>query len=974
MQFWRGLDELDGVAAPPVAAATTPLAFARRDFIKLMAAPLALAAGGCGRVPLEKIVPYRDGPAQDGYGKPVFYASAIARDGYGCGVLVETNMGRPTKIEGNPSHPASLGATDIFAQAAVLELWDPDRANTHARQGAIDTWSRFAGELQSRLRESHDGSGLRILTETVTSPTLHDQLRALLARYPGARWHQWQPVNRDNVHAGGVLAFGEAVEPRYRFADARVIVALDADIVGSMPGCVRYAREIADARRSERASQMSRIYAAEGSPSLTGALADHRLVVRTGDVAALAQRLADRLLAHGAGQAAAAPPDAASSWIDAVAADLAQHRGASVVVAGDRQPPAVHALVHAINHALGNDATTVMVAAPVAFAADSHFESLRTLAADIGAGRVAALLVLGGNPAYNAPRDFDFDAALRKLRWSAHVATYNDETSAACTWHVAAAHALESWGDIRAFDGSVTIQQPCIAPLYDGKSAHEVLSVLLDGNPQPGYGITRAYWQRAHGDGGDFEKFWQNALWQGIVDDGAAARAVARAAAPRAAASPMPVARRSDDVELLLAPDPTLGDGRHANNAWLQELPKPLTTLTWDNAALVSPAFAAWRGLDNEDVVELRIGDNAVRAPVWILPGHADNAVTLHLGFGRTRAGSVGNGVGVDAYRLFDSATRGLVASVGVTKVGGKHRLAAAQSHARMEGRDLARMIGKDDAARCESTGCAPAHANDPKASLYPAFPYDGYKWGMSIDQGSCIGCAACTIACQAENNIPVVGRDEVLLGREMHWIRVDRYYTGSRDAPRTLFQPVPCMQCEHAPCEVVCPVEASVHDAEGLNVQVYNRCVGTRFCSNNCPYKVRRFNWIAYTRSAPSLDAQRNPQVTVRMRGVMEKCSYCIQRIERARIDADRGNRRIADGDVVTACQAVCPTQAIVFGDLNDPRSQVVARKASPLDYTLLAELNTRPRTSYLPKVLNASAELADDEGAAGAEPRGRS
>ncbi len=966
LHFWRGLDELAGAAAPaPVDA--SPIALPRRDFLKLMSASLALATAGCGRAPPEKIVPYRDGPAQDGYGKPVFYATALARDGYGCGVLVETNMGRPTKIEGNPAHPASLGATDIFAQAAVLELWDPDRSTAVRHGDAIDAWPMFVSDLQARLRAAAQGRGLAILTETVTSPTLHDQLAAIRVRYPQAQWHQYQPVNRDNVHEGAVLASGSPAEPRYRYADARVVVALDADIVGTMPGAVRHARDIAGARRSERASQMSRLYVAEGSPSLTGALADRRCVARTGDIGALVERLAARLGASAAPADDALPAagDAAvQAWLDAAAADLAANRGRAIVVAGDRQPPAVHARVDAINRALGNIGTTIVRGEPVALAPHNHVASLRALVEAVARHEVTTLLILGGNPAYNAPRDLEFAAALRSVPWSAHLALYDDETSAACTWHVPAAHALEAWGDVRAFDGSVTIQQPCIAPLYDGKSAHELLSVLQDGNPQQGYAIVRAYWQRRHPSG--FESFWRDALWRGVVPPADATPAATAPVSPTPASTrPATPARNADDVELVLAPDPTLGDGRHANNAWLQELPKPLTTLTWDNAALVAPAFAARRALANGDIVELRVGSASVRVPAWVMPGHADNSVTLHLGSGRSRAGSVGNGVGVDAYPLFVSPTLGVVPNVVVTAVGARRNLAVAQAHSRMEGRDLARMITRDDAARCEAGACTPAHDAEPHTSMYPPFPYDGYKWGMSIDQGSCIGCAACTIACQAENNIPVVGREEVLRGREMHWIRVDRYYTGSAEAPRTLFQPVPCMQCEHAPCEEVCPVEASVHDAEGLNVQVYNRCVGTRFCSNNCPYKVRRFNWLSYTPSAPAPNAQRNPEVTVRMRGVMEKCSYCIQRIERARSDADRGNRRIADGEIVTACQAVCPTQAIVFGDLNDRASGVVARKASVLDYALLAELNTRPRTTYLPKVVNASAAELHRDGA---------
>ncbi len=508
---------------------------------------------------------------------------------------------------------------------------------------------------------------------------------------------------------------------------------------------------------------------------------------------------------------------------------------------------------------------------------------------------------------------------------------------------------METWGDVRAFDGTVTIQQPCIAPLYDGRSAHEVLSAVAGGIVRPAHDVVREFWQRAL-PRADFDAVWHDALRRGVMD--------AEAPSPRTPTArhgfPVPASPPGTGIELVFAADPTVGDGRHANNAWLQELPKPLTTLTWDNAALLSPALAERLQIANEDVIEIAVGGRSIKLPAWIVPGHADRSLTVYLGHGRSRAGTVGNGVGADVYALRTSTHFWMSDGVSVTRTGTRSALATTQQHHRMEGRDLVRLVTRDQVARCEESTCAPGHESDPRQSLYPAFTYDDYKWGMSVDLSSCIGCAACTIACQAENNIPVVGKKEVRRGRAMHWIRVDRYYAGGRDKPRTVFQPVPCMQCEHAPCEEVCPVEASVHDAEGLNVQVYNRCIGTRFCSNNCPYKVRRFNFLHYARDEPGLDAQRNPEVTVRMRGVMEKCTYCVQRIATARILADRENRRIADGEVVTACQAVCPTRAIVFGDLNDPASEVSKRKASPLDYALLAELNTRPRTTYLPRITN--------------------
>ncbi|TMH17767.1 MAG: 4Fe-4S dicluster domain-containing protein [Betaproteobacteria bacterium] len=692
---------------------------------------------------------------------------------------------------------------------------------------------------------------------------------------------------------------------------------------------------------------MNRLYVAEGTPSVTGAMADHKRSSRTSDIAELVDALAGRI---GGRLDSARTPAAADPWLDAVAADLLQHRSASIVVAGDRQPPWVHARIHAINEALGNVGKTVELGAPVAFDAGGDLASLHALASAMAAGKVDSLLIVGGNPVYDAPADLAFGDALARVAWKAHLSLYDDETSFRCNWHVPAAHVLETWGDVRAFDGTVTIQQPCIAPLYDGRSAHEVLSAVVDGLARPAHDVVREFWQRAL-PRADFDAVWHDALRRGVMD--------AEAPSPRTPTArhgfPVPASPPGTGIELVFAADPTVGDGRHANNAWLQELPKPLTTLTWDNAALLSPALAERLQIANEDVIEIAVGGRSIKLPAWIVPGHADRSLTVYLGHGRSRAGTVGNGVGADAYALRTSTQFWVSDGVSVTKTGTRYALATTQQHNRMEGRDLVRTVTRDQAASCEESACVPAHEGDPRQSLYPAFAYDDYKWGMSIDLSSCIGCAACTIACQAENNIPVVGKKEVRRGRAMHWIRVDRYYAGDRDRPRTVFQPVPCMQCEHAPCEEVCPVEASVHDAEGLNVQVYNRCIGTRFCSNNCPYKVRRFNFFHYARDEPGLAAQRNPEVTVRMRGVMEKCSYCVQRIATARILADRENRRIADSEVVTACQAVCPTRAIVFGDLNDPASEVNKRKASPFDYALLAELNTRPRTTYLPKITNA-------------------
>jgi MoCo/4Fe-4S cofactor protein with predicted Tat translocation signal len=961
-RMWRGLEEIgDAGAFGDYLAQQFPrfagqFASDRREFLKLMAASMTLAGlGACSREPLEKIVPYVNAPKDAASGDPRFFATAHCLGGFASGVLVESNMGRPTKVEGNPSHPASLGGTDIFAQASVLDLWDPDRSQVVTHLGEVSTWELFNSSLQKQMTmlAAKQGDGLRILTETVTSPTLAAQLRALLAKYPKAQWHQYEPLNRDNVYDGTRLAFGSAMDVQYRLDKAQAILSLDADFLGAGNARVRMARDFARGRgaqeRDERAATPNRLYNIASCPTLTSAAADHRLALRAGAIEDAARRFAKLL-----GVPAAAPDSVAGlpeDWLAACVRDLKAHRGSSLVIAGESQPPAVHALAHAMNAALGNAGVTVVYTEPVVADAANQTESLRSLARDLAAGQVDTLIVIGGNPAYCAPADFGFAAHLGQAMFSARLGLHEDETSAKCQWHLPATHYLEAWSDARAFDGSATLVQPLIAPLYQGKSAHEVLA-LVGAAPRSGYELVREQWRARLG--ADFEAGWNKALHDGVV--AGTAYPVTNHALRNGIFSQLPAATDVAGIELNFIPDPALWDGSFANNAWLQELPRPLTKLSWDNAILMAPAMAQRLSLVSGDMLELRKDDVAAEAPVWITPGHADGAISLSLGCGRSRAGRVGNGRGFNAYLMRTGASPWLLAGISLRKTGKTYELVTTQRHHGMDGRDLVRV--STVAAADNATEQPPVAEN----SLYPPFKYDGYAWGMAINLASCIGCNVCTIACQAENNIPVVGKAEVAKGREMHWIRVDRYYEGKPDTPLTHFQPVPCMQCENAPCEVVCPVEASVHDSEGLNVQVYNRCVGTRFCSNNCPYKVRRFNFFAYAdKDTETLKAQRNPEVTVRMRGVMEKCSYCIQRITNGRIEADKDNRRIRDGEVVAACQAACPTQAITFGDLNDPVSRVNAAKASPLNYALLGELNTRPRTTYLGKLTNPNPDIAE-------------
>lgn len=971
--YWRSLEELANTAEFqdflyrefPRQAAEWPNSLSRRHFLKLMGASLALAGlTACSSQPPEAIVPYVDAPEEFVPGKPLFYATAMTLGGYATGVLVESNLGRPTKIEGNPDHPASLGATDALTQASILTLYDPDRSQAVIRQGESSSWEAFLSELQAELEQQRasGGAGLRILTETVTSPTLAAQLQGLLAQFPSAQWHAYEPINRDNVYAGAQLAFGEAVETIYRFDQAGVILSLDADFLSTFPGSVRYARDFAGRRRAfveQEGSLPHRLYVVESTPTPTGAAADHRLPLPAKHVESFARAIAPALgitVTPGEGAGLANVPE---NWIQAVARDLQAQPGSSLVIAGDHQPPTVHALVHAINDALGNGGQTVVYTDPVAASPANQTESFRELTAAMATGQVDLLLILGGNPVFTAPADLNFAEALDQVRFRVHLSLYEDETSARCHWHVPESHYLETWGDARAYDGTVTLIQPLIQPLYASRTASAVLAALLGQADQSDHDRVRTYWEGQNSTE-TFEQFWHDALYRGVIAETAfPAKAVSLSAEFDQSTS----AASSDNLEIIFRPDPSIWDGRFANNGWLQELPKPLTKLTWDNAALMSPATATSLGLTSEELIELRYQGRAVAAPVWIMPGHAEDSITVYLGYGRTHAGRVGTGMGFNAYtlRTADAPWFGSGLTIGRTEE--RYALASTQIHQTIEGRDLVR-AGTVEQFRAEPDFAQKPDAHRLDISLYPKFEYNDNSWGMVVDLSACTGCNACVVACQAENNIPVVGKEQVLNGREMHWLRLDRYYEGEVDNPAVHHQPVLCMHCDNAPCEVVCPVGATLHDQEGLNVMVYNRCIGTRYCSNNCPYKVRRFNFLQFTDlDTESLKLQRNPEVTVRSRGVMEKCTYCVQRISAGRIAAKAENREIRDGEVVTACQAACPTQAIVFGNINDPNSQVARLKASPLNYGMLTELNTHPRTTYLAKLRNPNPELERGE-----------
>ena len=964
--YWRSLQELADSEAFEAAvqrefapgAEAPDNSMSRRRFLQLAAASLGLAGlTACVGQPAERIIPYVEEPEALVAGRPLFFATAHLLGGYATGVLAESHTGRPTKIEGNPDHPASLGASDVYAQASVLTLYDPDRSKTVLHEGRVSNWDDFEATLGAALAQQAErqGAGLRVLTTTVTSPTLVNQLQQLLARYPSARWHQYEPVNWDNAYEGARLAFGQPVQTVYNFNEADVILSLDADFLGTYPGRLRYTREFSIRRMVGGGDvTMNRLYTVAPTPTLTSSMAEHNWPLPPDQIEIFARAVARRLGVE-VGADGELPAEVAAA-LDPLAADLAANPGRSVVLAGIAQPPAVQALAHAINDVLGNVGQTVAYVEPVQAVVDDQPGSLRELVEAMAEGAVDILLIIGGNPAYTAPADVNFAGALENVGLSAHLSLYRDETSVRCNWHLPHTHYLETWGDARAYEGTTTIVQPVIEPLYENRSAHEVLAMLMGDDVRDAYEIVRRFWQ-SQAEVDEFDAFWRDALNVGVVPD-TEAQPVAVTLRPDFSVPGRADGELSgpDRLVAVFRPDPSVWDGRFSNNAWLQELPKPFNKLTWDNAALISPELAVRLDLNTEDVVRLRYGDHEVVAPVWVMPGQATNCVTVHLGYGRSEAGRIGTGAGFNAYRIRPADSPWFASGLEIEKTGERYQLATTQNHHTMANRDLVRAATL--AAFMENPDFA-RQVEGEVPSLYPESAYDGYAWGMSVNLNTCIGCQACVVACQAENNIPVVGKEGVVEGREMHWLRVDDYFSGDLDAPQVYHQPVPCMHCEKAPCEPVCPVTATSHSAEGLNEMTYNRCIGTRYCSNNCPYKVRRFNFFDYAVDDPAVNLVYNPNVTVRSRGVMEKCTYCVQRINRARSAAQMEGRSIRDGDVMTACQQACPALAIVFGDINDPDAAVAQLKAQPHNYGLLAELGTRPRTTYLAKLWNPNPDL---------------
>lgn len=904
---------------------------ARRQFLKLMGASFALAGlTGCEKSSFVAALPYVDQPESEVIGLPRYYATAVLLDGYAQPVIATTHSGRPTKLDGNPDHPVTRGRSDVFMQGAVLQLYDPDRAAAPSRHGEPVSWADVDSAVET-MREgwkANQGEGVRLLLGPTTSPTLLRQIDAILKQFPKARVHAHTATGLETKRQIMAEVYGQAIDLHYELANCDVVVGLDDDFLGPGPDQVRYALGWSQSRRRFSDRPGNRLFMAESVPSATGALANHRLIADARRMPVLAEALA-----HALGVADAAKLEVTESearWIARVVTACKEGAGRSLFVSGLSGGAATALWIARINQQLGNAGQTVKLTAPIAGPAGAG--TLAELVSDINAGHVSSLVVLGCNPAYTAPGELDLGKAIKRVHSSLHIGLQRDETGKACEWQLPLAHALESWSDARAVDGTATILQPVISPFHDVRTVHQTLAMLLgEVNPPPDAAV-RETWQEKFGDA--FDARWKQALHDGFVE-GAAPFVTASPAAD--GAPPPPSA--AGDLDIVFRPDPTIWDGQYANVGWLQELPKTLTTVTWSNVIAVSPALAKHLAAANGDHVEVAVGKHRISGPLWIMPGQADNTVALYLGYGRTRAGRVGDGLGYNAYQVRPDAEPWLTQG-SLRKLDTREDLPITQLHHRMEGFDFAREVSPDQVERTSTD----------QASLYAAWPPAKNAWGMVIDLDSCIGCNACVAACTAENNVPVVGPDQVRAGREMHWLRIARYYTGDIAEPRSFFEPVPCMHCEDAPCEMGCPVHATTHSPEGVNQMVYNRCIGTRTCSSYCPYKVRRFNFYDYRAPADSpTHAAHNPEVTVRSRGVMEKCTYCTQRIEAAHVAADREKRAIRDGEVVTACQQACPTKAIVFGDINDPNSEVARLKRNGRHYVLLEEQGTRPRTTYL-------------------------
>jgi molybdopterin-containing oxidoreductase family iron-sulfur binding subunit len=970
-QYWRSLDELadtkefrDWVSKEFPGGVDVISGASRRNVLKIMAASFGLAGLAACRRPVEHILPASRGIEDFIPGAAYYYTTVFQHANQAMGLVVETHEGRPTKIEGNEQHPYSLGAASVHAQASLLSLYDPDRAQKVMKDGNESGWDEFSKFVQSNFIPSlGKGEGLRFLSGTILSPSYRALKASVLKAYPQAKWFEYDPFFPENALEGANIAFGQPLTAHYAFDQARVVLSLDSDFLGVDSGTVLPIKLWTKNRHlSEGSPDLNRLYVVESRHSLTGMNADHRLRLRSTDIAGFASDLQAAIAGSGA------PGDATrAKWVAAVAKDLKANQGKSVVIAGPNQPPAVHALVFAINEALGNIGKTISFTKPVFDLENSGVAGLKSLVGDISGGQVRQLVILGGNPAFTAPYDLHLGEAIRKVPVSIFLGPDPNETWQLAKWALPEAHYLECWGDAVAPDGTAAVQQPMILPLYGGKSQPELVAALTGYQDKSGYDIVYNYWKKQLG--ADTPRIWEKALHDGILpgDKLPVEKASLDAAKVKAAVAALP-APPSSGLEVVFYPDSWMYDGSWANNGWLQELPEPVTKLVWDNAALMSYTTMKRLSLTDGQIVNLKRGSFIVEMPVLVQPGHADDSVTILLGYGREHCGRVGKGVGYNGFPLRTTGAYNIATDLTLDPTDRREEMVSTQTQDAMEGR---RPVVEGTLAEFTKNPKMVEELveNPAPMGLYPQMVWDqGYQWGMSIDLTACIGCHACTIACQAENNIPIVGKEQVKMGRHMHWIRVDRYYTGTIEDAEAVTQPIPCMQCENAPCENVCPVDATVHSPEGLNEQVYNRCVGTRYCLNNCPYKVRRFNFLNWHREITEVEKMAfNPDVTVRMRGVMEKCTYCIQRIQetkiRAKLEGHRQNKPpvpIKDGEIQTACQQTCPADAIVFGNVADPKTRVSQQKKNERNYLLLAELDTRPRTSYLAKIRNTNPELA--------------
>jgi molybdopterin-containing oxidoreductase family iron-sulfur binding subunit len=1001
--FWRSLAEYHDTGDAAGGAEfeeplDPPTNDDRRRFLQLMSASIALAGTSGCHWKEDKLLPGAQQAEGVMPGVPRYFMTAMELGGVAVGLKVKSFDGRPIKVDGNPQHPDSLGGSNRQHQASVLELYDPDRSSGVARlaQGTLTPateidFRMFAKEHFTALG-AQKGRGLRVVSGSTSSTSVADMKARFLARFPEARWYEYEPVSQGNVARGAVLAFGAPVRTHLKLENARIIVSLDADLLGGNGNSLALARAWATGRQPETGS-MNRLYVLEPTMSESGAAADHRFSLRAEHIKAVAAQLdaelSERLGQSGALAGEPQPRPAAKCLADAalrkflqvMIGDLAANVGASVVAVGPTQPPEVHALVHRINALLGARGKTLTYSAAPPVPALSDYESISALAQEMDAGAVDTLLVLDTNPVYTAPADVDFATRLAKVRTKIVLSLYRDETAELCDWHVPLAHFLESWGDGRASDGSVTLQQPLIAPLYGGRSVIELLALLTRDSEQTGLGIVKRALSAEVSD----PRLWRKAVHDGVLpltpeDVHVTLKPIATLTFSPGELSGIDV--DNGELELLLAPDSKVYDGRFANSGWLQEVPEGVTKLTWDNALLVGPRAAKNLGVDSGSRVVLSIDGRSLDVPVLVAPGQAPGSMKLQLGYGRSAAGRVGGRVkgpdpvapvGANAYALRSKNVWDFARGAKIEATGDKYQLATTQDKHNIDqiGRRgteqrLPALVRQATLEEYKEQPNFAAHAvhHPPLLSLWQEpVKYDAHKWGMSIDLNKCTGCNGCVLACVAENNIPVVGKERIAMGREMHWLRIDRYFRGDPEQPETLSQPVPCMQCEHAPCEQVCPVGATVHNREGLNDMTYNRCIGTRYCSNNCPYKVRRFNYFNFHEDLKDEKNQvqqmvYNPDVTVRFRGVMEKCTYCVQRIQEGKHRADRERRPLNDKDITTACQDSCPTQAIVFGDMNQD-SEVSRRKKDSRDYAMLEELNVRPRTTYMARVKNPNPEL---------------